>query len=144
MDRVRTVERVSPGIHPARLSSAISLDHTVFPRTYLVFPPLIWASLRFGQRGALTALMVISATAVVGTINGQSPFSTGNPGVSLAFLQIFMGITAFTSMILAAMMEERRELERRKDEFISIASHELRTPLTSLGGYNELLQRKFA
>ena len=120
------------------------LNHIVFPRTYLVFPPLIWASLRFGQRGALTAIMVLSTIAVVGTISGLSPFSTRNPGVNLAFLQIFMGITAATSMILAAMMEERRELERRKDEFISMASHELSTPLTSLGGYNELLQRKLA
>ena len=113
-----------------------------FPRTYLVFPPLIWASLRFGQRGALSALLVLSILAVVGTIKGLSPFSTGSPAVGLAFLQVFMGITAVTSMILAAIMEERKELERRKDEFITMASHELRTPLTSLLGYTEVLQMK--
>jgi signal transduction histidine kinase len=116
--------------------------HVGFPRTYLVFPPLIWASLRFGQRGALSALLVLSIFAVVGTIEGLSPFSTGSPGVGLAFLQVFMGITAVTSMILAAVMEERNELEQRKDEFITIASHELRTPLTSLLGYTEVLQMK--
>ncbi|MHB8599365.1 MAG: PAS domain S-box protein [Ktedonobacteraceae bacterium] len=35
------------------------------------------------------------------------------------------------------------ELERRKDEFISIASHELRTPVTSIKGFTQILQRRF-
>ena len=37
-----------------------------------------------------------------------------------------------------------RELERRKDEFISMASHELRTPVTSLKGFTNLFQRRLA
>jgi signal transduction histidine kinase len=40
---------------------------------------------------------------------------------------------------LAAFIDERRAVERMKDEFISIASHELRTPLTSIMGYVSLL-----
>src|SRR5438132_1303258 len=35
-------------------------DHRVYPVTYLVFPPLIWASLRFGPRGALSAIFALS------------------------------------------------------------------------------------
>lgn len=38
---------------------------------------------------------------------------------------------------------ESQQLERRKDEFMSIASHELRTPLTSIKGFTQLLQRRF-
>ena len=37
---------------------------------------------------------------------------------------------------------ERKELERRKDEFIIMASHELKTPVTSLKGFLTLLQRR--
>jgi signal transduction histidine kinase len=119
-------------------------NHGGFPRTYLVFPPLVWASLRFGQRGTLTALLSLSIFAIIGTIQSLSPFSSGNPDVGLISLQGFMGTTAITSMILAANVEERKALERRKDEFISMASHELKTPLTSLLVYMELLHKKFA
>jgi signal transduction histidine kinase len=34
---------------------------------------------------------------------------------------------------------QRKEVDRLKDEFISIVSHELRTPLTSLRGFTELM-----
>ena len=39
---------------------------------------------------------------------------------------------------------QQTELERRKDEFISMASHELKTPVTSLKGFTNLFQRRLA
>lgn len=38
---------------------------------------------------------------------------------------------------------ERREAERRKDDFIVMASHELKTPVTSLKGFTQILQSRF-
>lgn len=37
---------------------------------------------------------------------------------------------------------ERKEIETRKDEFISIASHELKTPVTSIKAFTQLLMQK--
>ncbi len=119
-------------------------NHWEYPVTHLVFPPLIWASLRFGPRGATAAIAAFACLAIVGTIQGTSPFSSGSLWLRLLFLQSFMGITAATMLILAAIVAERHALEQRKDEFISMASHELRTPLTSLLGYTQLLQRQLA
>ncbi|SDF46532.1 PAS domain S-box-containing protein [Mucilaginibacter pineti] len=36
---------------------------------------------------------------------------------------------------------DRREIERRKDDFLSIASHELKTPLTTIKGLVQVMQR---
>ncbi|WP_242695750.1 PAS domain-containing sensor histidine kinase [Desertivirga brevis] len=36
---------------------------------------------------------------------------------------------------------DRREIERRKDDFLSIASHELKTPLTTVRGFIQILQK---
>jgi signal transduction histidine kinase len=41
--------------------------------------------------------------------------------------------------LLAARNEQLEELDRLKDEFVSLVSHDLRTPLTSISGYVELL-----
>ncbi|MBI2855412.1 MAG: response regulator [Chloroflexi bacterium] len=43
-----------------------------------------------------------------------------------------------TGVLLRDVTQER-ELERRRDAFVSVASHELRTPLTTLLGFVELL-----
>ncbi|MCX8525546.1 PAS domain-containing protein [Chryseobacterium formosus] len=36
---------------------------------------------------------------------------------------------------------EKKEIDRRKDDFLSIASHELKTPLTTIKGFVQILER---
>lgn len=38
-------------------------------------------------------------------------------------------------------IEEQKEIEKRKDEFISVASHELKTPLTTIKAFFQLVQK---
>ena len=49
----------------------------------------------------------------------------------------------FKDRILLAIEDitERRNIEQRKDDFLSIASHELKTPLTTVMGYVQMMQR---
>lgn len=39
---------------------------------------------------------------------------------------------------------ERKELEKRKDEFMAIASHELKTPITTIKAFTQILERNLA
>ncbi len=43
---------------------------------------------------------------------------------------------------LMAYLTEHKEVERRKDEFMSVVSHELKTPVTTIKGFVQLLQRR--
>ena len=45
--------------------------------------------------------------------------------------------------IISRDITERKEIEKRKDEFMTIASHELKTPVTSLKIYTQYLQEYF-
>jgi signal transduction histidine kinase len=65
------------------------------------------------------------------------------------YLVLGMEVTAerATSRLLAEALEREKaaarrleEVQRLRDEFISVASHELRTPLTSILGYLDLLE----
>lgn len=49
----------------------------------------------------------------------------------------------FKDQILLAIEDitDRKEIERRKDDFLSIASHELKTPLTTIKGYLQLMEK---
>ena len=49
----------------------------------------------------------------------------------------------YKDQILIAIEDitERRAIEQRKDDFLSIASHELKTPLTTIKGYIQLMNR---
>lgn len=47
-------------------------------------------------------------------------------------------------VILSTLIDitERKQMEKRKDEFISIASHELKTPITSLKAYTQIIGQR--
>ncbi|HEY4036889.1 MAG TPA: ATP-binding protein [Ktedonobacteraceae bacterium] len=49
-----------------------------------------------------------------------------------------------TCMGFVLDISERKELDKRKDELISMASHELKTPVTSLKGFISLLERRLS
>jgi signal transduction histidine kinase len=91
---------------------------------YVIFPFTIWAALRFGQRGASTAILLVSGIAIWGTAGVRGPFSMESKNDSLILLQTFMGVVSLTMLILAAASIERRKaaeaLHQRIDDLATL------------------------
>ncbi len=48
------------------------------------------------------------------------------------------------TVVVLRDITERKELDRRKEEFVSVVSHELRTPLTSITGALDIVLKEYA
>jgi PAS domain S-box-containing protein len=83
-----------------------------FPLMFVILPTLLWAALRFGPRGATFAMLVASAMATSGTLEGYGPFARGEPNVSLLLLQAYLGVKMVIMLSLAAEAARRQTVER--------------------------------
>jgi signal transduction histidine kinase len=129
-----------------------------FLQPYILFAPMIWASLRFMTPGAATANFCVSAVAVAGTVMGYGPFTVGSLHERLLALDGFIGLIGITFPVLGALAKERADVNTAlrdakeaaeaasgaKSRFFAVMSHELRTPLTSIVGYADLLESEIA
>jgi signal transduction histidine kinase len=82
------------------------------PLTYLVFPALIWASLRLGPRGATLAVAVAVVIAVWSASNELGPLVEHSPTDSALNLQLYIAVAALTTMCMAAIVSERERVVR--------------------------------
>ena len=79
---------------------------------YIVFPVLLWAALRFGPRGAATAILVVCSITVWNTAHEDGPFVRESITDSLLSTQLFIATSALTSLLLAAVTAERARTAR--------------------------------
>jgi PAS domain S-box-containing protein len=87
-----------------------------YPLHYTVFPMVVWAALRFGQRGTVTVTALVAAVAIASTVAGSGPFATASRHEALLMLQLFMAVVAVTGLLLGSAITERDESRRRRLE----------------------------
>ena len=79
---------------------------------HLIFPILIWATLRFRQPGAVTGSFLVTAIAVAGAVDGSIPLADRSDTEIVQILEGLLGGVAVSLLILGAVLEERvRALE---------------------------------
>jgi PAS domain S-box-containing protein len=96
------------------LSALVFLrEESVMLRTWHVLPVLVWAALAFNVRGISAALAITSAFAIAGAMNGTGPLAAEGEEAILRVLlaQQFIAMNALTLLFLAAIAEERRDVE---------------------------------
>ena len=82
------------------------------PLTFLPFPVVIWAAVRFGQHGAVTTSFACTIFAVAGTVSGHGPFARASAIDSMILLQAFVAVIVITALVLGAAISERARVER--------------------------------
>ena len=75
---------------------------------YCLIPVSLWATFRFGMRGALAAAAVMGACTLIGNWHGGIPFVGNSADESLALLYAFMGVAVIATLFLAGILAERR------------------------------------
>src|SRR5437667_443778 len=120
-----------------------------FLLTFFCTLPLLWAAFRFRQREAAVLIAVLSGIAIWAMLRGSGPFAGVTANESLLLLQSFMGTVSVMILSAAALVEERRRVDRdredllareqaaraeaegagrAKDEFLAMLGYELRNP----------------
>ena len=79
--------------------------------SYLLFPLIIWAALRFGLGGNTLAIAVVSVITIWTTALGDGPFALSTINASLIFLQTFLGVLTTAGLILSVLIAERQQSE---------------------------------
>ncbi|MFI5310890.1 MAG: MASE1 domain-containing protein, partial [Gemmatimonadales bacterium] len=115
----------------ALFDGVVPQSATNYPVDVLFVPVLLWVAYRFGPRESATAVLVLSAFALQGTLHGFGPFAGRAPNAALLALQLFLGVASLMSLAFGAVVAERRAAEE--------ALHRLAVtdPLTGLANYRE-------
>jgi len=80
------------------------------PITYLVFPFMIWAALRFQQIGVTAVSLITSVIAVIGTAIGRGPFmGPGTTEQHLIFLISYIVLITVSGLITGAVVIQREK-----------------------------------
>jgi PAS domain S-box-containing protein len=87
-----------------------------YPLAYLCLPFLLWSALRFDQRMVTTSIVMLAALAVWGASKGYGPFVQRNPNVALLLLMSFVGTSSLMTLVVGAVMNERRRAQAEKDK----------------------------
>src|SRR3954468_1151274 len=78
------------------------------PLSYIVFPTLVWAAMRFGTRGATFGLAVTALTALWATAHRLGPFTVHSIDPATLRLQLYLDVTIASTLFVSVLAEERR------------------------------------
>ena len=92
---------------------------------YAPLPFLLWAAVRFGIRGAATAIAAVAFLAIFGAAHGHGPFSHRSPEQNALFVQLFLIFLSPPLLFVAALIEERQQVLKKlraREERINLAA----------------------
>lgn len=92
-------------------SAALSLSVDYLASAYIIMPALLWAAVRFEFKGVAVALTLLALITMALTISGTSHFvgDAETQREKQFMLQLFLAVSAFSSLIVAAISKQNQE-----------------------------------
>jgi len=97
-----------------------------YPIAFITFPFVIWAGLRFGQRGTTSVVLFLTLIALYNVTQEKGMFAYRSLLESHTLLWLYANLLGATGMLIAASISERRIVE---DRISHIAQHDALTGL---------------
>jgi len=91
--------------------------------SYLLFPLIAWAFLRFRARATTLVLLLLAASTVWGSYSGRGPFVSGNPHPNDLQLQIYILMMAVTALIGTTQVSGRQQRMQRMALASKVITH---------------------
>jgi len=91
---------------------------------YAPAPLMLCVSIRFGVRGATSAIFAITIVSIWNAANGVGPFSAMDAAETVLSLQLFLFVLAVPMLLLATLITEREQAEktlRQSEERLDLA-----------------------
>jgi integral membrane sensor domain MASE1 len=98
---------------------SLSLNKNQLVRAWLCVPFLIWAAFRFCPLEAAGTTLILFGSAIWGTLHGYGSFVSNNLTISLVLLDTFVGVIGSMTLVVAALVVERRQIE---EELLGVQS----------------------
>ena len=92
--------------------SGLMAERRVLGLSYVAFPFMMWAALRFGLGGVAALASMVIAIAMAGTAHGHGIFTHRNPEVAILFVDGFSITLAGTALLIGAAIDEARRSMR--------------------------------
>ena len=135
------------------LSMTLNKNHVV--QEWLCVPFLIWAAFRFCPLEAAGTTLILFGSAIWGTLHGYGSFMEKNLTISVIVLDSFIGVIGTMTLVVAAMVVERREIEgqllgtqsllreavKKKEHDLVVTVHEFEVEVTEHSQTKRALQQ---
>jgi signal transduction histidine kinase len=79
---------------------------------YSPLPLVLWATIRFGAKGASAAILIVTVVLIGRTLNGPSLFLGADPESNVLGLQLFLIALSIPVLLLGAAIDELRHAEQ--------------------------------